>query len=166
MILSRAMAGAAALATLVCLAAPAAVANPARDGAVGRVCAGTMGLEPGEKHYAACVQSLSGSLAALHAGEGIAAGRRACAARGLTPGAADFDECELRMADAAPAPDLANDPAPTGGGRSYFESSRREAWRREELACARLGFDPADTAFQSCVGDLRGALARASMPAM
>jgi hypothetical protein len=167
MILSRAIVSAAALAALACLAAPpAALASPARDGAVGRVCAGTLGLDPGEKHYAACVQSLSGSLANLQAGQGIAAARRACAARGLTPGAAAFDECELRLADAAPASAPVSDAAPAGGGRSYFESSRAEAWRRDELACARLGFDPAGTAFQACVSDLRGALARASMPAM
>jgi hypothetical protein len=167
MILSRAMAGAAVLAALACLAAPpSARAAPGRDGQVGRICAGTLGLDPGEKHYAACVQSLSGSLANLRAGQGMADARRACAARGLRPGAADFDECELRLAEAGPAAAPASDGPPTVGARSYFESSRAEAWRRDQLACARLGFDPAGTAFQSCVSDLRGALARASMPAM
>lgn len=167
MILSRAIASAAALAALVCLATPpAALAASSRDGAVGRVCAGTMGLAPGEKHYAACVESLSGSLANLRAGEGMAAARRACLARGMVPGAADFDECELREADAATGPPAVDDASAPGGGRSYFASSRHEAWRRDELACARLGFDPADAAFRSCVSDLRGALARASMPAM
>jgi hypothetical protein len=168
MILSRAIATAAALAAFASLAAaPAALAGPYRDGAVGRVCAGTLGLQPGEKHYAACVQSLSGSLANLQSGQGLAAARRACLARGLAPGAADFDECELRLADAAPrTPALAEDAAPGRDGSSYFETSRAGAWRRDELACARLGFDPAGAAFQSCVADLRGALARASMPAM
>ncbi|HWF78316.1 MAG TPA: hypothetical protein VN694_14195 [Caulobacteraceae bacterium] len=162
-----AMAGAVSLAALACIATPpAAIAGPARDGAVGRVCAGTLGLDPGEKHYAACVQSLSGSLANSSAGQGMANARRACAARGLRPGAEDFDECELRLADAAPAPASVRASAPAAGGRSYFESSRGEAWKRDELACARLGFDPAGTAFQACVGNLRGALARASMPAM
>jgi hypothetical protein len=168
MMISRAMAGALSLAAAACLAAPpAALASPApRAGAVGRICAGTLGLDPGEKHYAACVQSLTGSLADLRAGQGMASARRACAARGLAPGAAAFDECELRLADAAPAADPAGDGPAVAGGRSYFESSRGEAWKRDELACARLGFDPADTAFQACVSDLRGALARASMPAM
>jgi hypothetical protein len=167
MILSRAMAGAFSLAALACLAAPpAALAGPARDGAVGRVCTGTLGLVPGEKHYAACVQSLSESLANLQAGQGMAAARRACAARGLTPGEAAFDECELRLANARPAPAPVGDAPPVSGGRSYFSGSRADAAHRDELACARLGFDPAGTAFQSCVGNLRGALARASMPAM
>ena len=170
---SRAIVGAASLAGLAWLiATPPASAGPARDGAVGRVCAGTLGLAPGEKHYAACVQSLSGSLAGLRASQGLAAGRRACLARGLAPGAPAFDECELRSAAEAPAGDPPADAAAigdgpgTGGARSYFTTSRAEAWRRDELACARLGFDPAGTAFQACVGDLRGALARASMPAM
>ena len=168
MILSRAIAGAAALAALVCIAAPpAALAGPARDGAVGQVCTGTLGLEPGEKHYDACVQSLSDSLASLQAGRGMGAARRACLARGLAPGAAQFDECELAMAGSAPASAAAIDESPApGAARSYFATSRADAWRRGELACAKLGFDPAGAAFQSCAADLRGALARASMPAM
>lgn len=165
MILCRAIAGA-ALAAVACLAAPPALASPSGDGAVGRVCAGTLGLAPGEKHYAACVQSLTGSLANLDAGRGVAAARHACLARGLAPGAADFDECELREAGAATRAQAIDDSAPPGRARSYFETSRREAWRRGELACAKLGFDPADAAFQGCVADLRGALAQASMPAM
>ena len=162
----RAMAGVLSLAGLACLLAAPATAAPPRDGVVGRVCATTLGLDPGEKHYAACVQSLSGSLADLRADQGMAVARRACLARGMTPGAADFNECELREADAAPPAQVVADSAPPAGGRSYFETSRQEAWRRDEMACARLGFDPAGSAFQSCTADLRGALARASMPAM
>lgn len=164
--LPRAMAGVLSLAGLACLLTAPATAAPARDGAVGRVCAGTMGLAPGEKHYAACMQSLSGSLANMQAHRGMMAARHACLARGMTPGAADFDECELREADAAPRAQAVDDAAAPDGGRSYFNMPRGEAWRRDELACARLGFDPADAAFQSCAADLRGALARASMPAM
>jgi len=164
--LPRAMAGALLLAGLACLLTTPATAAPVRDGAVGRVCATTLGLDPGEKHYAACVQSLSGSLADLRAGQDMAVARRACLARGMTPGAADFNECELREADAAPAAEVVDDSAAPADGRSYFATSRQEAWRRDELACARLGFDPAGAAFQSCAADLRGALARASMPAM
>ncbi len=167
MILFRAIASAAALAALACIAAPpTALARPGRDGAVGRICAGTLGLDPGEKHYDACVQSLSGSLANLQAGRSMAAARRICVARGLAPGAADFDECELSTAHAAPTTVAIDDRPAPGGGRSYFTTSRAEAWRRGEFACARLGFDPAGAAFQSCAADLRGALARASMPAM
>jgi hypothetical protein len=164
--LPSAMACALSLAGLGCLFAAPATAAPARDGAVGRVCAGTLGLDPGEKHYAACVQSLSGSLADLRAGQGMAAARRICLDRGMTPGATDFNECELREAATAPPAQIVDDTAAPAGARSYFETSRQEAWRRDELACARLGFDPAGAAFQSCAADLRGALARASMPAM
>lgn len=167
MVLSRAIASAAALAAIACIAAPpAALAGPAGDGATGRICAGTLGLDPGEKHYDACVQSLSGSLANLQAGRSMAAARRICLARGLAPGAADFDECELSTAHAGPASVAVDDRAERSAGRSYFATSRDGAWRRDERACARLGFDPAGAAFQSCAADLRGALARASMPAM
>src|ERR1700679_75372 len=121
MILPRAIASAAALAAFACIAAPpAALAGPARDGEVGRICAGTLGLEPGEKHYDACMQSLSDSLANLQAGRSMAAARRTCLARGLAPGAADFDECELSTAHAAPASVAVDDRTQPSGGRSYF----------------------------------------------
>jgi hypothetical protein len=112
------------------------------------------------------VQSLSDSLAGLQAGRGMVAARRACLARGLAPGAADFDECELTAADVASPAAVVAVGAASEDGRSYFATSRAEAWRRDRLACARLGFDPAEAAFQSCAADLRGALARASTPAM
>ena len=68
-------------------------------------------------------------------------------------------------AEAAPAP-AANGPeylaTPPGGSRSYFMVSRETAFQREQLACARLGFDPTQAPFGDCAADLRAAMARAS----
>ena len=53
-----------------------------------------------------------------------------------------------------------------GGRRSYFTVSRETAFQRDQLACARMGFDPTQAPFNDCAADLRAALARASDPAM
>jgi hypothetical protein len=42
--------------------------------------------------------------------------------------------------------------------KSYFYASPDEVHRREELACARLGFVPLSGAFESCVANLAGTL--------
>jgi hypothetical protein len=53
-----------------------------------------------------------------------------------------------------------------GGARDYFTISRDAAFQRDQLACARLGFDPGQQSYAGCVADLKTALARASEPAM
>src|SRR5262249_23763711 len=100
---ARAVTSAASLGGALCLTlAPQALARPGQAASgVDQVCAGTLGLRPGEKHFAACVASLSSSLSGLQAGRDIEGARRACLARGLTPGAPAFDECELTGADRA-----------------------------------------------------------------
>ena len=146
---------------------PVAGAQAYGDGGVGQVCERVVGVSPGEKHYAACVQSLSDSMRNLRQGQGVAMARRDCLARGLTPQTPAFAECELAAAPARVS--AAGDPGETpepGGSRSYFMISRGTAFQRDQLACARLGFDPDQEGFSGCVADLRAALSRASEPAM
>jgi len=148
-------------------AAPAdASAQPDRDGELGRICTSVVGLQAGERHYAACVQSLSQSLEGLHESAGRGLARRGCRAHGYRPDTADLARCGLA---AGPAEMRRGEPYPAqnpGGSRSYFMVSRETAFQRDQLACARVGFDPDQTPFGDCAADLRAALARASSPAM
>jgi len=155
-----------AIASLMLASPMPASASPDGGARVDQVCAGVVGLAPGEKHFAACEQSLADSLRSLREGQGTALARRHCLDRGYRPGTAGLAECELASTPADPprGPDY-NAPTP-GGSRSYFLVSRETAFRRDQLACAKLGFDPAQSAFADCASDLRGALARASDPAM
>jgi len=148
-------------------AAPVVSAQPSAQGEVAGICRGVLGLEPGEKHYAACTDSLGRSLQDLDQGRGMAAARRECLARRLAPDTSAFAECELAASQEAARP-VRDDGATVipGGTRSYFMISRETAYRRDQLACARLGLDPDQGAFGSCVADLKTALARASEPAM
>jgi hypothetical protein len=138
----------------------------AGDGEVGAVCASVVGVQPGEKHYAACVESLSRSLSGLRAGEGMGLARRGCLAQGYRPNTPGLAECELAAAPAAATRGPEYPAANPGGSRSYFTVSRETAFQRDQLACARLGFDPTQAPFGDCAADLRAALARASEPAM
>jgi len=155
----------ATLAGLTLSAAPAAIAAPADP--VGQVCSQVVGLSPGEKHYAACVESLTHSLQGQQRGEGLERARQDCLARGYPQGSPGLAECELA---ATPAATASGDPsgaaAVPGGSRSYFTVSRRTAFERDQLACARLGFEPAAGGFDDCVADLRAALAQASTSMM
>ena len=133
--------------------------------AIPRICADVVGLHPGEKHFQACVDSLTQSMASLSAGEAMAEARRRCLAKGLRAGTSELSECELAE---HPRPRLAADATPPpDAGRSYFVVSREVAFKRDQIACARVGFDPAQgEGFADCAAHLRAALARASMPAM
>jgi len=147
------------------MAAPLAVADPAD--VVGSVCTQVVGLAPGEKHYAACVESLTHSVQSLHRGEGLAVARQACLAHGYPTGSPGLAECELAATPAATATGgPSGDTAIPGGSRSYFDVSRHTAFERDQLACARLGFEPAAGGFDDCVADLRAALAQASTSMM
>ncbi|HUO12340.1 MAG TPA: hypothetical protein VMU37_06245 [Caulobacteraceae bacterium] len=159
---------AAALAGLACLAtAPIAGAQTA-DREARQVCRTVVGVTPGEKHFAACAQSLTDSLRRFERQRWLAVARRDCLARGLEANTAALAECEL----AAPRSgvlrvDGPTAPAPSPGGtRDYFLISRETALHRMRLACAALGFDPDQGAFDGCVADLRAALGRASEPSM
>jgi hypothetical protein len=161
----RLVCAAATVAALFGAATPtAALAQP--YGEVGRVCETVVGLQPNEKHYAACVESLTQSAQGLRQGESLAIARRGCLAQGYRPNTSGLAECELASGPAAAAGGPAYPSQVPGGSRSYFVVSRETAFQRDQLACARLGFDPSQPPFGDCAADLRGALARASDPAM
>ena len=143
-----------------------AVATPARAGdinGVGSVCENVVRLHPGEAHYAACVQSLSDSARAAHSRVLLQQADTACRQRFAsdTPALA---ECVLNTDATAsdPAPDRTA--ASPGGTRSWYAVSPGVAFRREQTACAAMGFDPVDGAFSACSADLHAALAAADNP--
>jgi hypothetical protein len=149
------------------LASPmAATARTDSGDRAGQICASVVGLAPGEKHFAACEESLADSLHNLREGEGYAVARRGCLERGYRPNTAGLAQCELAATPASDPQGPAYDAPVPGGSRSYFMVSRDVAFQRDQLACAKLGFDPAQNAFADCASDLRAALARASEPAM
>jgi hypothetical protein len=148
---------------------PDSLATAQRDRA-GQICADVMRLSPGEEHYDSCVDTLSDSARSLGRGQALRAARGICLDRGLTPGSASWGECELRVADGRsdaasyPMSSLGRMDGPAGA-KSYFYASPHDVHRREALACARLGFDPADGAFASCVSGLQAAMFAADNPA-
>jgi hypothetical protein len=158
-----------ALAALTAAAgfAGAPAASASMSDAVAGVCTRVVGLTPGEKHFAACVQSLSHSLQSLRRGEDGAQARQACLARGYAPQSPGLAECELAALPVlTSSPGQAGQTSVPGGSQSYFTVSKRTAFQRDRLACARLGFEPAAGAFDDCVADLRAALAEASTSMM
>jgi hypothetical protein len=149
------------------LASPLTVsAHPGGANQVAQICAGVVGVAPGEKHFAACQQSLSDSQHNLREGQGYASARRDCLGRGYRPNTPGLAECELAATPVSDPRGPTYDAPVPGGSRSYFLVSRDVAFQRDQLACAKLGFDPAQNAFADCASDLRAALARASEPAM
>jgi hypothetical protein len=90
--------------------------------------------------------------------------RHACLGKGLTAGDPKLAVCELStVADrGAPAPDAAAARFDTAGlatpAGSYFNASFGEVRRREQMACARLGYDPINGGFAKCVASLDSAL--------
>jgi hypothetical protein len=67
--------------------------SPARVAQVHQVCRSTMGYQPIDVEYRACVDSLMGSLAKVDHADAIEHGRQLCTARGLHPGTPDFALC-------------------------------------------------------------------------
>lgn len=142
-------------------------------GGVGRVCQTVMHVQPGEEHYDACVESLSDSMQSLNRGSALQQARGHCLDEGLSPDSPGWGECELQSAErqpvAARSPNLAisgvGQMQEPGSSKSYFSTSPHDVFRREQLSCARLGFDPADGAFAGCVASLQSALFAADNPA-
>jgi hypothetical protein len=175
---SAAMAGAVAAAGLGGCAS-AQPYNPAGlDGAqLGRVegvCQSVMGLwaneppipgpgdprlDPLENHYQGCVASLSGSLRSVDQSYGLAQADRDCRGRGLASGGPDLAQCvlETQRAGALRAPTMTavSDERVQVAPRSFYSAGPHEESRREEMACARLGLNPVDLAFDNCVKDLK-----------
>jgi len=121
-------------------------------------CRTIMRLDPGEAHEVGCFESLSRTLAHNHVDEALAQARTRCLAEGMRPRTGDFAVCVLQRGDSArPVPVEAAliQPADVpGGARSFAMTSNGDRRRREELACASLGLDPTDGAFDGCVAGL------------
>ncbi len=140
------------------------------------ICRNVMGLSPAERlaggnwlgnsrldywtsYYRGCVLSLSDSLSrSIDAGI-VQQADADCRSKGYRSGTPDLALCVLNTANAragAPQPqdDLAaatpvSETVPPAG--TFFRASPRETARRQQLACAALGLDPADAAFNRCV---------------
>jgi hypothetical protein len=127
---------------------------------MGEICQAVMGIPAGFSLKTACVESLSTSLAALGQGRGLQGAQGACLGKGLRPGEPALAECELTAASTQSATTgLPIDAAPPARPvKSYFYASQREIHRREETACARLGYEPVYGSFAACVARLDSAL--------
>jgi hypothetical protein len=157
----RAVLWAAALA----VSAGPALAGPSQeaigqDSPAGGICRSIIGLTPGEAQFAACVQSLSQSWRDLVHARGLADARARCRDKGLRPSTPELAECVLDSSETAAdtAPNLLGSETTAAPARSYFGASPTETHRREERACAALGYNPATIGFASCLANLQSAL--------
>ena len=131
---------------------------------IDRICGGVMGLSRGEQHFQSCVDSLMRDADEVDRGQDFGAARSACLSAGLSPGQPALAECELRRGEVARTLDAPIDADVGAPVKSYFYASNDEVRRRERMACARLGLEPAGAAFNSCVASLQGAMFQADNP--
>jgi hypothetical protein len=119
-------------------------------------------LEPGENHYEACVATLSDSLRRVNDTHADASADANCRRQGYASESPALAECILNSRGAArangpQADDASYQTAPagrygdTGKRDSIFGPSPAETSRRVELACARIGLNPENQAFDDCV---------------
>jgi len=127
-------------------------------------CRSTMGLSPNTEQYQSCVDSLMDSAHGLDRGRALIDARGDCLRRGARPGP-DLNVCELQSAAAGPTPTPVSEARETRAATSYAYASPGEVIHREQLACARLGYDPTDDGFAGCVAGLRAAMFDADHPA-
>jgi hypothetical protein len=145
---------------------------------VTEVCQNVMGLSPSERliggywmgdsrldywtsRYRGCVTSLSDSVQAAGDTQAKQQADSECRAKGYATGSPDLALCVLQTArqtqNAGGTQTTGQhnaEPLPTASG-SLFYASAGERRRREELACAATGIDPAGDAFKACVNDLQ-----------
>jgi hypothetical protein len=166
--------------------------DAAQLGQIARICQSTMGLspdeayspiwgaaqdprlDPGENHYQGCVASLSDALRAESDGMAVARADEQCRAQGYKDGGADLAECVLHWRDThvasaqqdAPAAqaNLVSQTYPQTGARSFYTAWPGEIARREREACAQLGLDPAEAAFDQCVSHMDNTFYRIDNP--
>jgi hypothetical protein len=135
---------------------------------VGRICESVVGVHRGEEHFDSCLESLSGSLASAAHDRGMQQARGDCLAKGYAPNSPALAECTLQAGSAHASWDPANAPDDARGNpgstKSYFYASPREAHRRYQIACARIGLNPTGGAFDSCVASLQSSLFAADNP--
>jgi hypothetical protein len=153
--------GAAVLATTGCAAQAGGLQTlpTARQAQAGELCGSVLGLDPAFRRYQDCAASLAQSAARIDQTQALQAARNACLEKGAGAGSGGLAECELKTAASA-GPDLSARPgAPTATPvKSYAYASWREVRQREQLACARLGFEPLQRDFAECVASLDSAL--------
>ena len=130
------------------------------------ICKNVIGLQQGEEHFDACMESLSMTERGLVEAAALTQARAQCLEGGAAPGTVALAECELRPAAARAARPAAviGTESVSKPARSYFMTSNEEVFQRERLACARLGVDPVDSEFGSCVADLQASLFAADHP--
>lgn len=144
---------------------------------VSNICQSVMGLSPSEalsggywlgnerldywtSKYRGCIVSLSDSLQRLLDTQTAAQADARCRAKGFETGSPDLALCVLRSINSPTAdgprgvtatPVSEKEPVARG---SYTYASPHETARREQAACAALGFEPGQDAFKSCVKGL------------
>jgi len=129
-----------------------------------QICESIMRVRPGEEHFDGCVSSLTDSLEVASHSRIMQQAHNDCFAKGLKPNTSDLAVCILQAADTNTNTDSTNPPnianmnasqaedAELSG--SAFAASPDVIFRREQLACAQIGFDPAFGAFANCVANL------------
>ena len=130
---------------------------PTQLGQVQQICHAVLGIPVGVGLATDCVGALSESAVAMSRARDLQTARQACLAKGLQPGGTELPQCELSAA--SQGADVRIDTASLDPvGKSYYAASQREIHRREQTACARLGYDPIDGSFAKCVASLDSAL--------
>jgi hypothetical protein len=170
-----------------CAATPTAY-NPdglgsAQFARVAEICQTVMGLSPSEglsggnwrhndrldywtNHYRGCIVSLSDSLQRVSDVQVAQQADADCRAKGFKSDSPDLALCVLRSVNSHPDPattqassaaalPISETVTPAG---SFFYASPHETVRREQVACAALGLEPAHGAFESCVKGLSDTL--------
>jgi len=145
-------------------------------GQVADICQSTMGLSPsepprpvwgaaanpdltgGETYYQGCVASLSYYRQAVNQGREAMDAQRTCRAQGDGADASRLAECVLRTERTSPPRYAAAEPTsfsnPVRPG-SYYDASHADQSRRIEMACARMGLNPAYPAFTDCMKNMK-----------
>jgi hypothetical protein len=156
-------------------------------GQVAEICEEVMGLEstepfvdnlwPGDpdpdsvtNNYRGCIASLSSSLEGVATAWGERLALDHCRASGLQPGTSELGTCVLRTVEATSA-SVAPETAflvvtPFSDMPEAASSSASLSDRKERLACAEIGLEPSQRAYESCVSGLRDVLSANEMSAL
>jgi hypothetical protein len=156
-------------------------------GQVAEICEEVMGFEPTEplvdnlwpgdpdpdsmtNSYRGCVASLSSSLEGVPAAWGERLALDHCRATGLQPGTSELGTCVLRTVEETSASVVPETAflvvTPPSEMLEAASSSASLSERRERLACAEIGLEPSQRAFESCVRGLRDVLSAREMSAL
>ncbi len=107
-------------------------------------------------HYRGCITSLSDSAMGISQLQANGRADHDCRARGYASGSPDLALCVLEAKDQVHSTGLqtaATMPLPAANG-SFFYARPGETHRREQIACAALGLEPAGQDFTNCVKSL------------